>query len=123
MIEYTKLFDLLNQRKMKRTDLLEVISSPTLAKLGKNEIVKTDIIDKICLFLEVQPSDIMEVYEYKLLDGQQVKVRTKSPDVSTFGNNEINFLTASELSKYIIEKDGKYILDTEKIMNDAGKLK
>ena len=60
MIRYYKLFDFINRREMKKTDLLKVISSPTLAKLGKGETVKTDIIDKICLFLECQPGDIME---------------------------------------------------------------
>lgn len=61
MIRYYKLFDLLNRRGMKKTDLLEVISAPTLAKLGKGSNIQTDNIDKICLFLHCQPEDIMEV--------------------------------------------------------------
>jgi putative transcriptional regulator len=60
MIKYYKLFDLLNRREMKKTDLLQIISSPTLAKLSKGDVIKTDIIDKICQFLECQPGDIME---------------------------------------------------------------
>lgn len=60
MIKYYKLFDLLNRKGMKKTDLLDIISSPTLAKLSKGEIIKTDIIDKICMKLDCQPSDIME---------------------------------------------------------------
>lgn len=64
MIKYYKLFDLLNRRGMRKTDLLEIISSPTLAKLSKGETVKTDIIDKICEFLNVQPGDIMEYTKY-----------------------------------------------------------
>lgn len=60
MIYYFKLFDMLNRRGMKKTDLLKIISSPTLAKLSKGEIVKTDIIDRICLFMDCQPGDIME---------------------------------------------------------------
>lgn len=60
MIKYYKLFDMLNRRDMKKTDLLDIISSPTLAKLSKGEVIKTDIIDKICKKLECQPSDIME---------------------------------------------------------------
>ena len=50
-------------RGMKRTDLLKpkgILSSPTLAKLGKNEIVSVEIIDKLCDFLDCQPGDIME---------------------------------------------------------------
>ena len=60
MIYYFKLFDMLNRRGMKKTDLLKIISSPTLAKLSKGEVVKTDIIDRICLFMNCQPGDIME---------------------------------------------------------------
>ncbi len=65
MIKYYKLFDLLNRRGMKKTDLLDIISSPTLAKLSKGEVIKTDIIDKICEELSCQPSDIMEYIEDK----------------------------------------------------------
>ena len=60
MLAYTKLWILLEKRGMKRTDLKKVISSATLAKLGKNEIVSTTVIEKICAFLECQPGDIME---------------------------------------------------------------
>lgn len=59
-MKYNKLFALLAQRGMKKTDLLEVISSPTLAKLSKSESVTTDILCKICEYLDCQPSDIME---------------------------------------------------------------
>lgn len=59
-IKFYKLDDLLNRKGMKRTDLLEVISSPTLAKLKKSESVTTEVIGKICKFLNCQPGDIME---------------------------------------------------------------
>ena len=60
MMKYYKLFILLDKRGMKRTELLKVIASVTLAKLGKGESVTTDIICKICDFLDCQPGDIME---------------------------------------------------------------
>lgn len=60
MMRYNKLFALLAQRGMKKTDLLEVISSPTLAKLSKGASVTTDVLCKICEYLDCQPSDIME---------------------------------------------------------------
>lgn len=60
MIKYYKLFDILNRRGMKKTDLLQYISSPTLAKLGKGEYVNTSVVDKICSVLQCQPGDIME---------------------------------------------------------------
>lgn len=61
-IRYYKLFDLLQRRGLKKTDLLTLagISSPTLAKLTKGENVTTDIIRKICDALQCQPGDIME---------------------------------------------------------------
>lgn len=62
-IKYYKLFDLLNRKDMKKTDLLKIISSPTLAKLSKGEIVTTEVIQKICDFLNCQPGDIMENIE------------------------------------------------------------
>lgn len=65
MIKYYKLFDLLARKGMKKTSLLEIVSSPTLAKLSKGESVTTNVIDKICTFLECQPGDIMEHIEEK----------------------------------------------------------
>lgn len=61
MIVYYRLFDLLNRRHMKKTELLKVISGSTLARLGKNENVQTDVLLKICLFLKCRPEDIMEI--------------------------------------------------------------
>lgn len=60
MMRYYRLFDLLNRRSMKKTDLLKVVSAPTLSKLGKGESVTTDVLCKICSFLNCQPGDIME---------------------------------------------------------------
>ncbi len=60
MLNFTKLWILLESRGMKRTDLKKVISSVTLAKLGKNEKISSDTIEKICGFLNCQPGDIME---------------------------------------------------------------
>ena len=61
-IKYYKLFDLLNRRGLKKTDLIKIanISSPTLAKISKGETIQTDIIERICSALDCQPGDIME---------------------------------------------------------------
>ena len=61
MIRYYKLFDLLNRRGMKKSDLRVILSPKTIAKLSKGENIETNVIDKICLYLDCQPSDIMEV--------------------------------------------------------------
>ena len=61
-VKYYKLFDLLNRRGLRKTDLLKLanISTPTLAKLSKGETITTEIIDRICAALNCQPADIME---------------------------------------------------------------
>jgi len=67
-MKYNKLFALLAIKGMKKTDLLEAITSPTLAKLSKGSVLQTDSIEKICKFLECQPGDIMEYKEDKEID-------------------------------------------------------
>lgn len=61
-IRYYKLFDLLNRRNMKKTDLLTLasITSTTLARLSKGETVNIEIIDRLCRALKCQPGDILE---------------------------------------------------------------
>ena len=60
MFKYYKLFDLLNRREMKKTDLLEIISSKSLAKLSKGDNIQTEVLNTICEYLNCQPGDIME---------------------------------------------------------------
>lgn len=62
-IRYYKLFDLLNRKGMKKSDLRKIISSATVAKLSKGEYISGEAIEKICIFLECQPGDIMEIVE------------------------------------------------------------
>ena len=62
-ISYKKLWKLLIDKDMKKKDLQRVacISSATVTKLGKNENVNTEILQKICTALECDISDIMEL--------------------------------------------------------------
>ncbi len=61
-IDYAKLWKLLIDKGMSKTDLLELtgISSRVLAKLSKNETVTTDTLARICTALDCDVSDIME---------------------------------------------------------------
>ena len=61
-ISYKKLWKLLIDRDMKKSDLRKSakISSSSLAKLGKNENVTTDVLLKICKALDVNLEDIVE---------------------------------------------------------------
>ena len=62
-ILYTKLFKLMAERKISKTNLQSAlgISTATLAKLSKNENVSLNVINDICIFLNCQPGDIMEI--------------------------------------------------------------
>lgn len=62
-ISYKKLWKLLIDRDMKKKELAEAagISSASIAKLGRNENVNTDILLKICMALKTDIADIMEV--------------------------------------------------------------
>lgn len=62
-VSYRKLWKLLIDKDMKKKDLrkLSGISTNALAKLGKNERITTDVIEKICLTLGCDVGDIMEI--------------------------------------------------------------
>ena len=63
VISYNKLWKLLIDRGLKRTDLKDMckISSASIAKLGKNENLTTGVLQKIGTGLECDVSDIMEM--------------------------------------------------------------
>ena len=62
-ISYNKLWKLLIDKNLNNIDLrsLADLSSGTMAKLGKNENVTTDVLIKICTALNCDIGDIMEV--------------------------------------------------------------
>ncbi|HPX26175.1 MAG TPA: helix-turn-helix transcriptional regulator [Treponemataceae bacterium] len=64
-VSYKKLWKLLIDKDMKKKDLREAagISTSSMAKLGKNENVNTEILVKICKALNCDISDIMEIVE------------------------------------------------------------
>jgi putative transcriptional regulator len=62
-ISYIKLWKLLLDKKMKKTDLLSVadISTTTLAKLSKDQLVSMDVMGRICKALSCDIGDVMEM--------------------------------------------------------------
>ena len=62
-VSYNKLFKLMIDKKMKKKDLMQVtgISPSSMAKLGKDEYVSLEVLVKICVALQVDIGDIMEV--------------------------------------------------------------
>ena len=61
-MSYNKLWKLLIDKQLKKSDLrtLAGISSSSLAKLGKDENVTTEVLVRICNALQCDVSDIME---------------------------------------------------------------
>ena len=59
---YDKLWKLLIDKKMKRTDLVKhaKISTNVLARMGKEEPVSMESIGKICRLLECTVDDVLE---------------------------------------------------------------
>ena len=62
-ISYDKLWKLLIDKKMNRTDLKDAscISFNVLAKMGKNEFVSMESLLKICIALDCNIGDIVDV--------------------------------------------------------------
>ena len=60
--DYSKLWKLLIDRKINKTNLREMagISTGTLAKLGKNDYVSAEVLEKICIALNCEVGDIIE---------------------------------------------------------------
>ena len=65
MLNYDKLWHIMLDRKIKKRDLciMSGISSSTMAKLGKNEIVSLEVLEKICIALDCDLGDIASFRE------------------------------------------------------------
>lgn len=61
-VNYNKLWKMLIDQKMNKTELRKKagISTTTLAKMGKNELVSMEIILRICNVLECEIEDVIE---------------------------------------------------------------
>ena len=62
-LNYDKLWVILNERGMMKTELVRAakISTNAMAKLGKNEDVRVEILAKICVALNCKMDDIMDI--------------------------------------------------------------
>lgn len=62
-VSYKKLWKLLIDRDMKKKDLRELaeISNSSIAKMGRNENINTEVLVKICSALHCDIGDIMEI--------------------------------------------------------------
>lgn len=59
---YSPLWKLLIDKKMKRTDLLALaqLHPQTLAKMGKNQAISMDSLERLCEVLDCRIEDIVE---------------------------------------------------------------
>ena len=59
---YNKLWKLLIDRNLTKEDLRKLIkaSPTTIAAMGRGEGISPKVLERICLMLQVQPSDIVE---------------------------------------------------------------
>ncbi len=62
-VSYKKLWKILIDKNLERTDLKECagISGNALAKMGKNETISAESIEKICIALNCNAGDILEI--------------------------------------------------------------
>ena len=62
-VSYNKLWKILEERKMLKTDLIKAagISTNAMAKLGKDEDVRVGVLIEICKTLDCKLDDIMDI--------------------------------------------------------------
>ncbi len=79
MIVYDKLGILLKERNMTWKDLCQSgISTNMPTKFSHNKTMNTEIINKICEYLKVQPSEIMEWIpdaEYESVNAEKLEIK------------------------------------------------
>ena len=62
-VKYDKLWGILKERGMMKTELIKEakISTNAMAKLGRNEDVRVGVLEKICLVLDCKMDDILDI--------------------------------------------------------------
>lgn len=61
-IKFYKLLDVLNKRNLSKGDLKKLagISSVTMARISKGDSITTEVLNRICAALDIQPGELME---------------------------------------------------------------
>jgi DNA-binding Xre family transcriptional regulator len=61
-IKFYKLLDVLNKRNLSKGDLKKLagISSVTMARISKGDSFTTEVLNRICAALDIQPGELME---------------------------------------------------------------
>ena len=67
MVTYQRLWETLEKKNIRKHDFMELadISSTTLTKLNKNEIVALTVLVKICKAIDCHIEDVVQITEIK----------------------------------------------------------
>lgn len=127
-LHYTKLFKILKERNISKTTLQKKlgISSTTLAKLSKNEPISMKVLEDLCVYLNCQPGDLIELVdseEHNLLNQlhEEMKMKLKG---SLYHQTQILFsynsnrIEGSQLS----EDQTRFIYETNSIALEESKV-
>lgn len=62
-VSYKRLFKLMIDKKMRKKDLCELagVITSTMSKMGRDEIVSLEVIDRICQKLNCNIEDVLEI--------------------------------------------------------------
>lgn len=62
-LSYSPLWSTLEDRQLKKTDLCDIagLSRNTIAKMGKDEYVALEVVERICNGLECKVQDVIEM--------------------------------------------------------------
>ena len=88
MIVYEKLMNILSERKINKRQLSEAIGikANTMSALSKNRNVNMETINRICEYLQVQPSEIMEWIpdaEYEKANAEKQAIERQIAELQT----------------------------------------
>jgi DNA-binding Xre family transcriptional regulator len=61
MISYEPLLQTLKEKNVEISEFRDLMSSRTVSKINKNEHMSTKSIEKICLYLDVQPHRVFRI--------------------------------------------------------------
>lgn len=118
MFTYDKLWKMLIEKNFKKTDLKKYagITPSTLAKLGKNENVSLDVLDRICTFLECDIGDIVEHMYTPYKDND--KLGTFLPNKNEHIHSWFGYLEG--YSKTLVETEIEKLSDIQSIYDPFG---
>lgn len=129
MLNYSKLWKLMLEKSINKTQLHEMaqISTNAVAKLSKNEPVSLDTLGKICYVLKCDIGDIMEI----VIGTEGIKTRSEKPrwaiTVAKSGVLEIEADSEDEAIKAVEDKpmttriqweDSWNIVDIDRVANE-----